>query len=275
MRNTIEACAYVDELGEAATGEVVVSGEAGARGTVFVERGRVCWAAAHGMARRLTELLGARASLPSEVMESVFTACKRERIPLGEHLLSRGLVSAHDLRATLLQHTMESLSTICTDDARATWHARAGAGYSPRFTFTTSELVVFAGAREHPSLSTSAGELLGELFGEREWAAAFVRSAASAHPEPVAAHGIVPPSASALLRIGKWASSVLDVAEVFSDDSAFISATRASASGTSSVVAFRHGATVVAGETGALGPGRVLNHRAQKRRRRVRNDADL
>lgn len=275
MRNTIEACAYVDELGDAAIGELVVSGDAGPRGAVFVERGRVCWAAAQGMARRLTELLGARASLAPPVMESVFTECKRDRIPLGEHLLARGLVSAADLREALLEHTIESLSTICTADARATWHPRAGASYSPRFTFATSELVVHAGAREHPSTSACAGSLLARLFGESEWAAAFVRSETSAHPAPIAMRGSVPPSASALLRVGKWASSMLDIAEVFGDASSVFSSSRTTKSRTSSVIAFRHGAAFVVGETGALGPGRVLNHRAERRRERGRDDADL
>src|SRR5262249_20565820 len=63
LAKTLDAWAFVDALGPHATGEIIVSAADGPRGAVFVEAGRVCWSAARGLARRLTELLGARAQL--------------------------------------------------------------------------------------------------------------------------------------------------------------------------------------------------------------------
>lgn len=275
LRNAFEACAFVDDLGSSTVGELVVNGADGPRGAVFIERGRICWAAARGLARRLTELLGERSTLDPHAMESVFRTCKEQHIPLGEHLVSRGVLSASDLRDALLQHTIESLGHLCSSDARASWVPRAGKSYSPRFTFATSELLAHIGASTHLEVATQLRPVLATSFAEGEWAAAFVRSSTSAFPEPVAVHGAAPRSATTLVRFGKWAASVLDVAAAFSDDGAFLSVARPSAADARSLVAFRHGDAVVAGETGAHGPARIMNRRAQQRRLRGRNDADL
>lgn len=275
LRNAFEACAFVDELGTSLVGELVVSGPDGPRGTVFVERGRICWAAARGLARRLTELLGARASLSSSEMESLFVMCKEQRIPLGEHLVSRGVLSASALREALLQHTVESLRFLCSAGARGAWSPREGAGYSPRFTFATAELLAQVGAAVHASIAARLQPVLESSFGEGDWAAAFVRSETSAFPEPIAVHGSVPSAATSLVRFGKWAASALDVASAFSDDAALLSVARSAASGGSSLVAFRHGGAVVTGETSAQGPARILNRRAQRRRAKGSFDADL
>lgn len=275
LRTAFEACAFVDELGASLVGELVVSGADGPRGAVFIERGRVCWAAARGLARRLTELLGARADLEPGALESMFLMCKEKRIPLGEHLVSRGVLSADALRDALLQHTVESLGYLCTSNSRAAWCPRAGAGYSPRFTFATAELLSQIGATVHATIAGRLRPMLQSTFGDGDWAAAFVRSETSAYPEPVAFHGSIPDAATRLVRFGKWAASVLDVASAFSDDAALLSVARSAASGGTSLVAFRYGGAVVAGETGAHGPARILNHRSQRRLAKGSGDADL
>lgn len=275
LRNAYEGCSFVDELGSSAVGELVVSGTDGPRGAVFVERGRVCWAAARGLSRRLTELLGQRAALAPEAMETHFRFCRERRIPLGEHLVSEGILDARDLRAALLRHTVESLGHLCDEGARGTWCPREGSGYSPQFTFTTAEILASIGATSHEDVAADLRPLLGMCFGEGEWAAAFVRSASSAYPEPVAVHGPVPQGATMLVRFGKWAASALDVVAAFTEPTALFAVARASSKGATSLVAFRHGDAVVAGETGAHGPARILNRRAQQRRRGGRGNADL
>jgi hypothetical protein len=264
LRTSFDACMLIDDLGPSATGEIVVSGVDGPKGAVFVERGRVCWAAARGLARRLSELLGSRAAIGAHAMEEVFVTCKAERIPLGEHLVSRGLLRSEDLREALLQHTVECLHQLCTPDARAAFSLRSGRGYSPRFTFATTELLAHLGAATHPDVAARLRPVLEASFGEEGWAAAFVRSPTSAWPEPIAVHGSAPRAVRALLRFGKWAASALDVSVAFSDDSALFMAFR----NDGALVAFRQDDAVVAGETGLHGPARILNHRAQQRRKR-------
>lgn len=265
----------VDELEPSATGELVVSGSEGPRGAVFVERGRVCWAAARGLARRLSRLLGARASLEPSAMESIFLYCKERRVPLGEHLVTRGVLRPEDLRVALLQHTVESLHHLCAHDARAAWYPRAGAGYSPQFTFATAELFAHIGAVTHAATASRLEPVLRASFGDGDWAAAFVRTNTRGFPEPVATHGAVPASASTLLRIGKWAATALDLTRTFTDDGALLAVTRRTRGANTCLVAFRSGDAFVAGETCEYGPGRILNRRAQLRRMKGVSDADL
>lgn len=273
LHSGVEACTLIDELGPQAIGELIVSGDDGARGAVFVEQGRVCWAAARGLARRLTELLVDRAKLAPSAMESLFTSCKREHVPLGEHLVGQGVLSAEALREALLAHTVESLCCLCEPRARARWCPRSGNGYSPRFTFATSEIAASIGATNHRACATRLRAVLDDTFASGEWAAAFVRGEGRAAPEPVAIRGSVPP-ATILLRFGKWAASALDVTAVFADDSALLVVERASLQTPTSLVAFRDADAFVVGETSAHGPARMLNRRA-KERRQGDGDADL
>ncbi|MDB4943204.1 MAG: hypothetical protein JWP97_2738 [Labilithrix sp.] len=274
LRRSVDACAFVDELGGRAVGEIVVSDPAGPRGTVFVEGGRICWAAARGLGRRLGELLGARASVPPADMQSMFAACKEQRIPLGEHLVGQGVLSADALREALLQHTIESLGRLCAGDARGAWCPRSGAGYSPRFTFATAELLASIGSTVHARLAARVQPMLATVFDdEGDWGAAFVRTAHAAFPEPIALRGGGLHSATELLRLGKWAASLLDVSCTFSDARAFLALGKAV--GARSIVLFREGEAFIAGETGHAGTARILNHRARQRLTRNGSHGDL
>ncbi len=266
LRGVTDLLAVIDELGPDATGELAVRVDEQPRGAVFIESGRVCWAAARGLARRLTELLGARSSLAPGQMESFFVACRADNVPLGEHLVSRGVLRPTDLNEALLLHTVESVRRLCEAKAHATWWARSGKGYSPRFTFTTAELLVRIGASSYGSDADRFAPALEEAFGDGDWGVAFVRSKTSATPEPVALRGTGPSSATALLRLGKWAASVTDAATSFAGMGALVCGTRSSSEGPRSVVAFGHDGGVVVGETGVHGPARILNRRAQERR---------
>ncbi len=174
-------------------------------------------------------------------MEPHYQACKERRVPLGEYLVGCGVLKGDDLRGVLLQHTAESLGHLCATDARLGWCPRVGPGYSPQFTFATTELLEQIGASRHQALAARVKPVLNLCFRDEDWAAAFVRTATSAFPEPIATVGRVPASATALLRSGKWAASGL----------------------------------VITGETSTCGPARILNRRAEQRRRSERHDADL
>jgi hypothetical protein len=228
---------------------------------VFVERGRVCWAAARGLARRLTELLGARAALPHADMERMFLACRSKGVPIGEHLVACGALRADDLRAALLDHTVESLEHV-VGGAEAAWRPRAGKGYSPRFTFTTSELLVRSGALRRPSEARAAATLLERWFAGSKWVAAFARTRETAYPEPIAGAGALP-DARALIRSARWAVSTLDVVGTFSGDDALLTMIRSD--DTTALLALHARECVVVGESDAQGPARTLNRRRRAR----------
>ena len=260
VRSTSDVCTFVDGLDRRAAGELLVHAD-DASGVVFVERGRICWAAARGLARRLTELLLDRApGIDAANLEELFRYCHARSAPLGETLVERGIVSAEDLRSALFVHTAESLTALCRRESRMAWHARKGPGYSPRFTFTTTELLAESLVGTAGSVST---QMLREIFTSTgEWGASFVRGGA-ALPELVAMHGALPETVASIRGLGKWAASALDVASTFQDDDALVT----SLDGDTVLVAWRGPEqSIIAGRMQPHGPARILNRRAQARR---------
>ncbi len=274
LKSTFELCTLVDELGVFATGEIAMNGTDGEKGAVFIERGRICWAAAKGLARRLTELLASPTGLALTDMGSHFQACKDARRPLGEYLVAKNVLSAEEFRQALLQHALESLEVLLGRGARYAFRAHGRGGFDPRFTFSSIEVASNLGAKKHWAAVAKLSPILATLFdGEGEWGAAFVRTPQLAFPEPIAAFGSDVPSTRELLRLGKWAASALDVTGAFTDREAML--TLSSPTGPASLVAFRDGETFVAGATGIHGPARILNARAKERRHGGPRDASL
>ncbi len=289
VRTPSDLCDFVDQMDGAAVGELVVRGPSReVRGIVFIEDRRVCWAAARGLARRLTELLLGRApGISADAMEELFRRCKQEGTPLGELLVARGVVAPDDLRAALLEHTAESLGVLLSPgDAEVGWCVRPGPGYSARFTFHTAEVLARTArrsmSREEQVLAGEIDTALESAFGRGGWGAAFIRGSGAA-PVPVAVFGELPATTRDVLRVGKWAASALDLASTFQDADALVSA---DAPGSDSVfVAWRLGLdspgldsplpAIVAGRTCAQGPGRILNQRANGRLRTGVNHGGL
>jgi hypothetical protein len=201
-------------------------------------------------------------------MEGFYGACRRKRAPLGEYLVNAGVVTASNLRLALLEHTGESLRVLCVPGARAEWSPRRPGAYSSRFTFKTTELVGRAGAQRHRALAELVAAELAETFLHPEWGAAFVRSLESAAPEPIATHGGLPDKVAALIRLGRWASSCLDVAAPIHGDSPLVAAVLEDGA----VVAWRSGPAILAGKMNSCGPARLLNRRARARRKDLSHD---
>src|SRR5262249_5872261 len=79
-------------------------------GALLVEHGRVCWAMRRRYPRRLTDILAdEQNTLSPAQLDEVFAMCRRERRPLGETLIERGMVSLPILHRALLRHTCEAL----------------------------------------------------------------------------------------------------------------------------------------------------------------------
>lgn len=263
LRSAIDLCGYVDELDADLAGEIVVVDEnESIDGAVFVEKGRVCWVAARGLSRRLSELLGARAQLAAAQMEEHYAACSRLRRPLGEYLVDRGVLSPESFHAALLQHTAESLNALFRKPVKGVWTPRTAGGYCPAFTFATGEVMTRALALDHPQASALAREHRADYLAQGEWTAAFARGGARAAPDPIAVFGAAPKLSQTLISVGKWAVSCLDVIEgAQAGDSLVWIRSRES-----SLVTFRRGPVIMAGETKEGGPARILNWQARRRR---------
>lgn len=87
-----------------------VDGEASWR--VFAQGGRICWASGEPAVSILSRRLVEAAAIDWTAMESIFQDCQESGRPLGETLVSRGLISSEALRATLLEHISMTLADL-------------------------------------------------------------------------------------------------------------------------------------------------------------------
>jgi len=131
-------------------------------GALLVEHGRVCWAMSRRYRIRLTDLLVAeQGTLCAAQLDEVVALCHRERMPLGETLIARGLVSLPVLHRVLLRHTCEALDCLVRDDASPwAWVEHSGYGYHPMLTFSATEVLAGVRAIANPPLAARALERL-------------------------------------------------------------------------------------------------------------------
>lgn len=263
-----ELCAFVDELSPTDAGELVIGGVR-SLGSVYVDSRRICWAAAKGLARRLTQLIAEGATVSPGDLEDVYRRCKASGAPLGESLVSLGVTSAEQLRAALAQHTVESLAQLTGAANLGVWHPRAPGAYSARFTFGTGEVLARIGGLQSGAFAARVEEELRACFWAGEWGAAFVRLPGRSRPEPVAWVGEAQLSAAGLMDRSTWATSALDLVAAFDARQPLVAVQLPPSRrrpGRALRVAFPFEETVVVGEVGEQGPARILNRRARARR---------
>lgn len=204
----------VEELGREATGAMLF----GRNGIVLIEKGLLCWATAEGMRHRLTDLLRLGCSPPLEAaaLENVYLSCKRDGVPIGERLVSSGLISAKGLRSGLRQHNAEALALISASGVSHDFRAHSKNRYDARFTFSTVELLASIGGLRFPAEAAWAKGHLRSVLPERAYAVAVMQGGGFALPLPIACSGSAPLSCRELLEVAQWGRSVLDVSQVFS-----------------------------------------------------------
>jgi hypothetical protein len=173
-------------------------------GTVLVERGRVCWAVASSMRRRLTDIMRNQRDppLPAEDLERIYAECVEAGKPLGETLLERGIVSESGLRSALRQHSAEAIALLSFPPKEFTWKPRRAASYDPRFTFTASELMVSLGALVDVSAARAARLRLRQALAGTGSGAGFIDAGKT--PVPVAAEQEDQISVENLRMLGEW-----------------------------------------------------------------------
>lgn len=167
--NVLRVLSELEGLPDDATGALAFGPETKLSGVVLVEKGRVCWAAAEGLQRRLTSLLRESCTPPLGVdeAEALFIECRQRGRPMGEVLVERGRISSEALRAALLHHTAESLASGSSWTTTPRWVPHRARGYQSAFTFLPVELLSYASTVARPELVTGACEQLRSLAGDR------------------------------------------------------------------------------------------------------------
>jgi len=208
----------LEALPDNATGGLVFKSPV--QGTLLLENGRVCWAAAAGMERRLGELIRAYADEPPESrrVEDVYKRCKKDSVPVVKALIDSGVVSLDGLRDVVYQHTAEAIVSLAHEppEEAPVWVPHKHQGYDAKFTFDAAELLVGVGSVCHPDLASRARLDFEGLLRSGVYAMAYARTPGDGSPIPLYRS----PGSYFKLRdtmaLGRWAFSALDVCNKYS-----------------------------------------------------------
>lgn len=184
-RSLLEALARVERVGADASGLLCFGGTP--QGGIFIERGRVCWVAAHGLQRRLRDLLRNYSSLSSAELDAIYERCRANGKLLGQTLVAEGFLQPHELQTALRRHSAECLVDLCRNPTSTSWASHVGRGYAPRFTFRAVDLLFDSVALFYPELQADAQGELQAFAGPGQRASAFVLDPQLDCPLPVAA----------------------------------------------------------------------------------------
>lgn len=205
-----DAGRFVDDLSRGAVGELVVSRGQEVVGGIYVDCGRICWVAAKGGGRYLSDLLATAGGVERSALARHYNRCREMNSPLGEDLVRRGIVTADALRNALLLHSAECLDVLCGAHASARWQPRTR-GYSSQFTFSTTELISRTHALKWPDVAGAADSVLRTHFRPEagDWGAAFLRSSERGTPLAIAVIGAFPEKALDLVHHAEVSASAL------------------------------------------------------------------
>jgi hypothetical protein len=201
----LDALVRVEELPADDSG-LLSFGQPPGSGGIFVERGRICWAAARGLRRRLSDLLRESTGLSAAELDSVYERCRIEGKHFGHVLIAEGKIQPRELETALRLHSAESLVELCRGHEPTVWARHSGRGYSPHFTFRPLEVLFDVIALALPSLQGSARMTLSALDAPGRRGAAFVHGAGDPII-PVGAFG-EGTTVAGLRAIGRWAHAV-------------------------------------------------------------------
>jgi len=227
QRRVTEVLSTIDDLESDATGELrCLAADGVVAGIVFIERGRVAWAAAPGLARRLRHLLCEQkgCDVDAEQLEDIRKQCAQTGEPFGERLVKSGLVTEAQLRAALLEHSCESLLSSAESTTRLVFQPRPSRGYGATFTFSTGELAAVVGGLLKPGVLVSARALLTRLDAPERSVVVLTRGD-GAGPCPVASSQGSVFSSAELHELGTWVASALDLSSALGASPRIIAAT--------------------------------------------------
>jgi hypothetical protein len=212
----------VERLPQDATGALMFGTGEDNHGSVLIEQGRICWAVASNMKRRLIDLLRHQTepALTKASIESVYNDCRALNKPLGECLVESGLITQRGLWRALRQHNAEAIAviaaTMLSSEVRFQHHKHHR--YDARFSYSTTEVLVTLGALSDQTTATLARVELKRRVPEGGRGAAYTRDRYGAGIIPIGEVGTADLSSETFMDMGAWATSTLDVAAAVADE---------------------------------------------------------
>lgn len=203
IQRVTELLECIEELPFDATGVIRFSNGAG---MILIESKTVCWAAAKGQERRLTETLRYQRNPPldQKFIEKVCAKSKATDTPIGEALLATGAISREGLRAALLEQTSDALVAIARCGAESkgfTQYVRPR--YNAQFSFASSEILAAVCSKSNRGGAMATTIALRDILVPDSSGFAFVCSGAASRAIPVAVVG-ANIRVSLLCELGKW-----------------------------------------------------------------------
>ena len=200
----------VEALPDGATGALVFTAKDMPQGTVLIEDNRVCWAAASSMEHRLTDILRNQSDPPvsAETLEQIYDECYRDKIPLGEALVERGIVTPEGLWRGLRQHTAEAIALLATAQRISpVWASNRQRRYDAQYTYSTVDLLSCVGSFGWEEEARDAEETLREIIPKSAVGIAFL--AEGRNGLPVAQVAADDWDCNSLIELGDWAINAL------------------------------------------------------------------
>ena len=203
----------IESLSTSSTGALVFGPPGRPVGTILIEQGRICWAAAAKLGYRLTDILRSRVnpSFGPTALEEIVRRCRDEGTPLGEALVADGLLSSDGLRDALRQHTSEAILSLSQNGEDPSWVAHRRQRYDARFTFSPSEVLASAGAACLPELAELARRQIEGTLRPESSGVAFTWVGLSAALFPICEVRGEALSARETVELGLWATRMLEL----------------------------------------------------------------
>jgi hypothetical protein len=230
-------------LEQPATGALIVGSAEGLRGILVLDQGRLCWAATRSVGARLLELVAQTASVSDAQarIDAVLSALLKERLPLGESLLKRGVVTSDAMNAAFKRQTVETILGLAARGARPLgWIPRASLPAAVDFSFTLSEMLVACNAAMASEAVKAATTQLEEMLDEGTAAISFALDRSEHNASPIFVRGDLKLDLEQLSALGCFAVEALASARELAMEPGgqYVSATL---DGATSVVVFRRG----------------------------------
>ena len=215
LSSLLDMLERVEELPQAACGALLLKATGDHEGTIYIEHGRLCWAVAHGMRKRLTDLVlqeaGDRTS--RDQLEALYDTCRASGRPLGQTLVQERIITADGLRSALARHTAEALNLMSSwSRPECHWLDRGESSYDAMFTFDTVEISAEVSSLSQGLERRRREDELRAVVPKGAFAAAFVWPTHEREQLPVAVLGSGEHSIQTAVELGKWACNQLGLA---------------------------------------------------------------
>jgi hypothetical protein len=237
VQAAIELLQHVESLPATATGALSFGDD----GVVLLQNRRICWAVAADMHKRLTDLLCQQRNPPlqRDAMEALFRQCKSDGKPIGEALVSSGLLSEAELRRALARHNGEAIARIARGRRRSTgFLPHTKTGYDARFVFPAVELLASLSAGLDPALAHQASTQLRETLVAGATGFAFTRDQELGLPVVVAVDQACELRVAETMAVGNWSSRLFEITALFDPSASVAAGTWCSTTG---IVTWRDG----------------------------------